>query len=437
MLLLRLFFTFFLFFILLNAEENPRTFAQLGTPLYESVQKLSKFSNITTLSSVIQDFSTKANTIREYGLNVDNTQDTKEQKNYLLKLRKLQKNYDFTLHLLHDEIDKSIQNKDYNTFVKLTSCELDGLLKNRNLYNKAVEFYAQNKTKQVCKVLDKKIKNEKLLEETSQEFFNEIDQSTYISNAGDKTPKKSVYITAKRELNKISISLVNTNFYDVTVHVTNNYVNITPIKESPTDFVLKAKSTHKYATLLVEGKQASYSYSYSWIIGNKDAMHNDAYLYRFPYEVGTSHIIAQGYNGKYTHKGHSQYALDFGMPEGTKVCAAREGVVVRTKSDSNRGGFDKKFASDGNYVTIAHNDGTMATYYHLRRNGVVVNVGEKVQRGRVIGYSGNTGYSSGPHLHFAVFKAKNANTTQSIATKFIAQRGEVQTPLGRQKYIAK
>ena len=435
--MLKILFFILVFICVLRADEYPKTFSQLGTPLYKSAEQLSSFSDENTLNTSIIDFANKAEKVKNYGLNVDKKSDEKLKKEYLFELRKLQKSYDYTLHLLHQELNKSIDKNDYKKFVFLCSYELDGFLQNGNIKKRAFEYYQKNKAQKTCKTLEKKLKNETLLQETTQEFYNEIVQSTYSSNQGDRTPRKSVYIIIKRELNKIYVSFENTNLYDVTVSVKGNYVNIYQSENTQNEFVIKAKSKQQYTTLSVGEGKSFYSYSYSWIIGNKDAVHDDTYLYRFPYEKNTAHKISQGYNGAYTHKGSSKFALDFVMDEGTKVCAAREGRVIRTKSDSNSGGYDEKFAKDGNYVTIAHKDGTLATYYHLKRGGVAVNVGENVQRGRVIGYSGNTGYSSGPHLHFAVFTAINSHATETIAVKFISKDEVVNVPIQGEIYTAK
>jgi murein DD-endopeptidase MepM/ murein hydrolase activator NlpD len=104
-----------------------------------------------------------------------------------------------------------------------------------------------------------------------------------------------------------------------------------------------------------------------------------------------------------THIGNLSNAIDFLVPEGTEVYAAANGVVTALKDDSNRGGPHPRYWYDGNYVVIRHNDESTA-YEHLRYKGIVVKVGDIVKQGQLIGYSGNTGYSRGPHLHFEVME---------------------------------
>jgi murein DD-endopeptidase MepM/ murein hydrolase activator NlpD len=127
---------------------------------------------------------------------------------------------------------------------------------------------------------------------------------------------------------------------------------------------------------------------------------DNSFIYALPYEKGTSHLLIQAYQSSFSHKG--EYALDFKMKKGTKVCAARSGVVVAIKEDSKKGGLKDKYLSEGNHVIIKHDDGTYGNYWHLKYNGALVNVGDTIREGQVIGLSGNTGYTAFPHLHFEV-----------------------------------
>lgn len=100
-----------------------------------------------------------------------------------------------------------------------------------------------------------------------------------------------------------------------------------------------------------------------------------------------------------THQEGSEQAVDRAMPVGTVVCAAREGTVVALRQDSTLGVSNPKFISSGNFVIIRHDDNTFAEYGHLKRKGVLTWLGQRVAAGAVIGFSGGTGYSTGPHLH--------------------------------------
>lgn len=129
--------------------------------------------------------------------------------------------------------------------------------------------------------------------------------------------------------------------------------------------------------------------------------HDGGFIYRLPYQLGTRHRVGQGYNGDFSHRG--EYAIDWNMPVGTPVYAARGGKVIELVDHYNSGGIRKTFRERGNNIKILHDDKSIGAYVHLKNNGVLVKVGDRVVQGQKIGLSGNTGYSSGPHLHFEVY----------------------------------
>ena len=129
------------------------------------------------------------------------------------------------------------------------------------------------------------------------------------------------------------------------------------------------------------------------------------YNYNLPFIKGKRYKIMQGHFGKFSHYSEtSRHAIDFRMNVGQEVCAMRDGIVVNVKEDSNIGGKNQKYMNDGNYVLIYHNDGTFSSYFHLKQNGAIVEKNDTVKKGQVIAYSGNTGFSTAPHLHFAIYK---------------------------------
>jgi murein DD-endopeptidase MepM/ murein hydrolase activator NlpD len=143
---------------------------------------------------------------------------------------------------------------------------------------------------------------------------------------------------------------------------------------------------------------------------------DNSYVYALPFEKNKKIFLIQAYKSNLSHKG--EIALDFKLKEGTKICAAREGRVIAARSDSEKGGLKPENLSDGNYISIQHDDGSVAHYWHLQKSGVFVNVGDVVVKGQLIGLSGNTGYSAFPHLHFEL----NQNGKQ-IPTRFQTKKG--------------
>jgi murein DD-endopeptidase MepM/ murein hydrolase activator NlpD len=148
------------------------------------------------------------------------------------------------------------------------------------------------------------------------------------------------------------------------------------------------------------------------------AHHDDNAVYQLPYAPGEAYPVSQGFHGKYSHTGGDCFSIDFKMPEGTHVLAARDGVVVGFKDDSDSGGGDKKYEWDANYILVKHSDGTLGHYVHLQKGGVRVKFGQRVKAGEWIGLSGNTGYSTGPHLHFAVFRAQSGKQRETLPIKY-------------------
>jgi len=146
-----------------------------------------------------------------------------------------------------------------------------------------------------------------------------------------------------------------------------------------------------------------------------------SFVYHLPYEENKTHLLVQGYFSQYTHMHRA--ALDFKMKKGTKVCAVRDGVVMRIKKDGNRGGTNIKYRPEGNYIVIQHEDSTRSGYWHLKHDSIFVKVGDVVKQGQVIGLSGRSGYTYFPHLHFIVWRYDKNDKWTQVGTRFQTQKG--------------
>ena len=108
------------------------------------------------------------------------------------------------------------------------------------------------------------------------------------------------------------------------------------------------------------------------------------------------------------HKGLTKNAIDLCIKEGTPILSSHNGIVVAVKDDSNEGGLNKKYLKNlseyMNKIEIKHANGETSGYYHIKFKSAKVKVGDKVKKGEIIALSGNTEYSSEPHLHFMVVK---------------------------------
>lgn len=136
--------------------------------------------------------------------------------------------------------------------------------------------------------------------------------------------------------------------------------------------------------------------------GSSNAKPRDV-AYLLPLQLAAARID-QGFDGAFSHADdENRYALDFAAPVGTPVLAARAGIVLQVETGYRAHGLDYAHdAARANFIRILHDDGSMALYGHLAPDGAQVVVGQRVELGQRIGTSGNTGYSSAPHLHFVV-----------------------------------
>ncbi|NNF22834.1 MAG: M23 family metallopeptidase [Saprospiraceae bacterium] len=130
-------------------------------------------------------------------------------------------------------------------------------------------------------------------------------------------------------------------------------------------------------------------------------------VFAFPFLKGKRYSIIQGYNGSFSHNSdYSRYAIDFDLSVGDTVCAAADGYVVGVIKDYEQGGNTREWRDYANYITLYHPESNLFTQYvHLKHQGSFVRVGDQVKEGQVIGISGDTGFTDGPHLHFNVLKA--------------------------------
>lgn len=134
-----------------------------------------------------------------------------------------------------------------------------------------------------------------------------------------------------------------------------------------------------------------------------------------PFACGAKVTVSQGH-GTFSHVGTDRWAWDFRVPEGTPILAALDGVVRLVRSDSVRGGCDRSFGPDANYVILSHGDGLETQYLHFSK--VFVKLGDRVRKGQALGEVGRTGFSCGSHLHFQLQREGSAWAGQSVPAAF-------------------
>lgn len=167
----------------------------------------------------------------------------------------------------------------------------------------------------------------------------------------------------------------------------------------------------------------------SFVPGDPNATPDLNASYLLPFESELTLKIDQGFGGKYSHaESHSFHSVDIAMDVGTPVLAARAGTVMSVESDFYASGTDiAKFGDRANHIRVLHSDGTMAVYAHLALESVIVSIGDRVKAGQMIAKSGNTGFSTGPHLHF-VIQRNRGGALVSIPFEFTV-KGEQVTPI--------
>ena len=170
------------------------------------------------------------------------------------------------------------------------------------------------------------------------------------------------------------------------------------------------------------------AFDYGYVIGDPAAVHAPGGPYRAPFALAQSFTVTQAPPDAVTHKElASRNAVDIAMPVGTPVHAAREGLVINVAHRFFRSGLTPQVSDEANFVQILHDDGTTAIYAHLQMDTIRVRPGQRVERGQYIANSGNTGFSSGPHLHFVV--VRNAGLrSESMPVTFAGPGGSSVVP---------
>lgn len=181
------------------------------------------------------------------------------------------------------------------------------------------------------------------------------------------------------------------------------------------------------------GVSNGFSFTATYNFGDALQQKHDDTVYALPYEKGRTQSVFQGYNGKFSHQ--QTRALDLNLKEGDKVLAARGGIVIEAVDHHNKACPNISCAKYNNRIVILHSDGTFAEYVHLQSGGALVKKGDDVAQNQIIGRSGNTGFSSGPHLHFGVFLNRIDGTRHYIPTKFKTSNSDAELLTEGKSYL--
>jgi len=257
----------------------------------------------------------------------------------------------------------------------------------------------------------------------------------YTSLTGQVKPDVNLYY--KPIKNGYSILADNHEFCPVSVVLRLDLNNLKTTNHSKNTFIIQARKDSIKLTDLVAIRQGKYGFKFNYNIyrGNINKVTYDAnYAYALPFKKGFSALVGQGYNGNFSHQNIN--AIDFNMPVGTPITTIRPGKVIAVVDSFNKHGVSPYFKSFSNYIIIMHSDGTFAKYAHLKFKSAEVKPGDIVAVGKEIALGGNTGWTTGPHLHLEVYLPK-AGKAQTLKTKFKVGDGKLSSFLKEKEVYKK
>lgn len=238
--------------------------------------------------------------------------------------------------------------------------------------------------------------------------------------------ENKVKIYYEKTDNGYNIYADNDEFCPVSIKIDFTVTNLNIEGGNNSIYIVESQKKNQMLTSLkVSNKKKAYklSYKYWTNYGNHNVSKYDEYYeYNLPFKSSNKFKIYQGYNGTFSHR--NENALDFTMPVGTELMAIREGIVIKVIEKNNKNCEKEECKKYNNLIIIYHPDGTFAKYTHIKQNGSKVKVGDKVSKGQLIGYSGNVGWTTGPHLHLVVYK-QELNKSETLKTKFKTGDGTI------------
>lgn len=449
---------FFLFFLThsLLATSTPLLFGTLAEPLQKSIIPVERLSRTQAMASnqvLLKSFLNSVEGTLSVGkeLNSGKEVDKELLSSYLKELRLLSQTKESIDTLYRKSLNTAIAKSDKKSFEDLISVQLDPLHHPR-VRAEVIAFYRENYPHQSIKSIEV-LCDEQVLEQKSIQVAIEQEQAyeehlrilkrsevSAVKKMAQIGSRNSVILSAERNgAGGFEFEAENLNPYTVTMSI--DFESLSNLKASsrlPLFIEVPGRSKKRVLELsrMSSVSGVDYRSSYGWVRGSAFAKHQDDYLYRLPFLRGANVRVSQGYYGDTSHKGLSAYAVDFPIPVGTPIYAAREGIVVGSEGSNNVGGGSPEYRKYANYVILEHSDGTMGNYYHLKQGGAIAVIGQKVLKGDLIGYSGNTGYSSGPHLHFSVSKVDpiSMRRPMNLPIKMETLQGIVTNPRKGDRY---
>ena len=453
-------FIFFLVLCSLLTAQAPKAYVHLGTVIEKEFyvfQALCTHPKSKGCKEDIDAYALDVNRTFEIGYRLDQqiAEEGEEEEllqvQYLQGLRELKKQRKQFKNAYYEKVERSIAKKDDDYFLFLIKTG-DPLLKANKTLKSKVLSYAGAISYLKKDPLIQAYEEEKELDERSLAFTQKMQdeykayQEVLRKQEADKlrqllVAKKEGGVLVYAQERQGNIDFYMENLFEMHVSSTlfiNNIRGYESKVSLPYKLVLKPKEKVKVLTLSNTDRKkhvGSFSSHISWSKGSIEAKPDTNFVYALPYEK--SHKVSQGFNGNTSHKGTSKYAIDFSMPIGTPVFASRAGKVVEIVQRHNKHGMALDMRSFANYVIIEHDDKTLGRYFHLKQNSVSVKLGDEVKSGDLLALSGDTGRTSGAHLHFVMTKAQEYKETcrsVSIPIKFLCSEGVLDNPIRGRTY---
>jgi murein DD-endopeptidase MepM/ murein hydrolase activator NlpD len=239
-------------------------------------------------------------------------------------------------------------------------------------------------------------------------------------------PKRYVWLEKTSNANRPEFFVLNNYQGMIEVEISlSRQDNASTVPTLPQRFVVApGRSPMLFTAMAIDNRKPwGFEANYKYMIGEPLPDYQNNALYQPPLAGGGRHQVSQAAGGEFSHSDpENYYAVDIAMPEGTPVHAARSGVVLEVNNDYFGNSTEQAYKSRANSIRVLHDDGSMAVYAHLALEKAQTYPGMKVKAGQLLGYSGNTGYSTGPHLHFAV-QINTGMALKSIPVTFVRADG--------------
>lgn len=433
------------------ALDVPGAYEQLGRGLEEdrvALAALSEQEYFAPHRAEIAAFGAKLAEAFALGakINAAGEGDAPPGRDYLKRLRALQTEQRQLERLYVTALRHAMEHDDRPLFETLLEHPLEPL-QNRHILEAVETYYTPRRQSWHCAAAERLLKEKAFVAENRAAYIEalrayETRAEVELADASKKRLLKrfnNILLYALPDAQGYTLYAENANRYSVTLHIA--FINARNVafggsKSVTLELAAGKEGALRTVTPLDRRTGISFGYTLRMAMGTLSARHDDGITYRLPFASGSRVVVSQGYGGRATHHGRSTFAVDFAVPVGTPVYAARSGRVVAAEWKHNRSGTDESYLKEANYVLIEHADHTFAQYAHLKPGGVVVKVGQSVERGTLIGYSGNTGFSSGPHLHFEVMQLDDMSTgaMRSVPVRFNAGGSIMTRPVKGKTY---